>query len=76
MKRNQTLQKKAQKICQKSTADNATTLNTFMQATGQMLMANTQAIAHLEMQLGQLATTISEKVKGGLLSQHEANPRT
>ena len=55
--------------------DNVTTLNTFMQATGQMLIINTQAIPHLKIQLGQLATTMSEREKDRLSSQLEANPR-
>ena len=34
-----------------------------MQTTGQLINSNTQAIVHLEMQLSQLATTISERGK-------------
>ena len=47
-----------------------------MQITGQLLTFNTQAITHLEIQLGQLATTVSEREKDKLSSQSETNPRT
>ena len=42
---------------------------------GQLLTSNTHAIACLEMQLGQLAMTMSEKKKDKLSSQLEANPK-
>ena len=47
-----------------------------MQTTGQLLTSNTQGITCLEMQFGQLAMTVSEREKGKLPSQSEANPRT
>ena len=40
-----------------------------------MLNSNTQAIARLETQLGQLATSVSEREKGKFLSQPVANPK-
>ena len=51
------------------------TMGNFMQTMGQVLTANTQAIAQLEMLLGQLATTISKREKEKLPSQLESNPR-
>ena len=42
---------------------------------GQLLTFNTQAIARLEVQLGQLAMVVSEKKKDELPSQPKANPR-
>ena len=53
----------------------STTLNSFMQTTGQVLNSNTQAIARLETQLGQLAATVSEREKGKFPSQPVANPK-
>ena len=47
-----------------------------MQITDQLLTANTQAIARLEIQLDQLVTTVSEREKGRLSSQSEVNPKT
>ena len=46
-----------------------------MQTMGQLLNSNSQAIAHLEMQVGQLESTISEREQGRLPSQPEPNPR-
>ena len=46
-----------------------------MQSTGQMLNSNTQAIARLESQLGQLASAVSEREKGKFLSQLVVNPK-
>nr|ABD63136.1 hypothetical protein 19.t00008 [Asparagus officinalis] len=40
----------------------SSTLNSFMQSTGQMLNSNTQAIARLESQLGQLASASGRQV--------------
>ena len=51
------------------------THTSFMQTTGQLINNNTQAIARLEMQVSQLASTISEREHGRLPSQHEPNPR-
>ena len=44
----------------KSNADTNATLSNFMQTTGQILNSSSQAIAHLEMQVSQLASTIGE----------------
>ena len=46
-----------------------------MSSTGQSLTANTQAIARVEMQMGQLAATIGEREKGKFPSQPEINPK-
>ena len=46
-----------------------------MQTTGQVLNSNTQAIARLETQLGQLAAAVSEREKGKFPSQPVANPK-
>ena len=46
-----------------------------MQTTGQVLNLNTQAIARLETQLGQLATVVSERKKGKFPSQPVTNPK-
>ena len=43
---------------------------------GHLLTSNTQAIARLEMQLGQLITAVSERKKDKLPSQPKANHRT
>ncbi|ONK56396.1 uncharacterized protein A4U43_C10F8110 [Asparagus officinalis] len=53
----------------------STTLNSFMQTTGQVLNSNTQAIARLDTQLGQLAAAVSKREKGKFLSQPVANPK-
>ena len=63
-------------ILAKSSASTNTTLNNFIQTTGQLITSNTQAIIHLEMQLAQLAMIVSEREKGKLSSQSEANLRT
>ena len=39
-------------------------------------MVNTQAIAMLEMQMGQLANHLGEREKGKFPSQPEPNPKT
>ena len=39
------------------------------------MQANTQAIAKLEIQMGQLATSLSEREKGKFPSQPVANPK-
>ena len=67
---------KALEALAKSQADTQATLNNLMQTTGQQLSSNTQAIARLEMQLGQLANIMSERERGKLPSQPEINPRT
>ena len=46
-----------------------------MQTMGQILNSNPQAIARLEIQVSQLASTISEREQGRLPSQPESNPR-
>ena len=51
--------KKSLEILAKSNADTNATLSNFMQTTGQILNSNSQAIARLE--IGQLASTISER---------------
>ena len=60
----------------KSNADTNATLNKFMQTTGQLLNSNSQAIARLETQVGQLASTVNEREWGKLPSQPEPNLRT
>nr|ABD63180.1 F7F22.15, related [Asparagus officinalis] len=52
----------------------SSTLNSFMQSTGQMLNSNTQAIARLESQLSQLASAVSEREKEKFPSQPVVNP--
>jgi len=47
----------------------------FQQATQSTLQANTQAIAKLEIQMGQLATSLSEREKGTFPAQPQPNPR-
>ena len=49
--------------------------NNFMQTTSQLVNSNTQAIFCLEMQLSQLAITISEREKEKWPSQSEPNPK-
>ena len=73
-KRLNTLEKGLE-VLLKSTSEITSTLNNFMQTIGQLLNTNTQAIAHLEMWLGQLATVVSEREKGRLPSQSETNPK-
>jgi len=41
-----------------------------------MLNANNQAIAHLELQIGQLTSAVSERENGTFPSQPMSNPRT
>ena len=47
----------------------------FQQATQSSLQANSQAIAKLEMQMSQLATSLNEREKGKFPSQAVANPK-
>ena len=47
----------------------------FQQSTVQSLNANTQSIAKLEYQMGQLANSISARDKGTFPSQPEPNPK-
>ena len=47
----------------------------FQQATQSSLQANSQAIAKLEMQMSQLATSLNERKKGKFPSQAVANPK-
>jgi hypothetical protein len=58
------------------------TLRDFMKMTGQSIndvrsttMVNTQVIAKLEMQMGQLANHLGERDKGKFLSQPVTNPK-
>jgi hypothetical protein len=58
------------------------TLRDFMKMTGQSIndvrnttMVNTQVIAKLEMQMGQLANHLGERDKGKLSSQPMVNPK-
>jgi hypothetical protein len=58
------------------------TLRDFMNMTGQSIsgvksatMVNTQAIAKLEMQMGQLASHLGERDKGNFPSQPKPNPK-
>ena len=46
-----------------------------LQVTQSTLQANSQAIAKLEMQMGQLATSLSEREKGKFPNQPIANPK-
>ena len=46
-----------------------------MQNKNQMLNANSQVIAHLELQIGQLTSAVSEREKRTFPSQHVPNPR-
>ena len=47
----------------------------FMQNTGQMLNNHTHAISQLEVQMSQLASSLSERPKSTLSSQLLANPK-
>ena len=51
------------------------TQTTFMQNQGQMLNNHVQAISRLEVQMSQLASSLSEKPKGALPSQPLVNLR-
>jgi len=46
-----------------------------MQNKNQMLNANSQVIAHLELQIGQLTSAVSEREKRSFPSQHVPNSR-
>ena len=46
-----------------------------LQATQSTLQTNTQTIAKIEIQMGQLATSLSEREKGKFPSQPVANPK-
>jgi hypothetical protein len=59
------------------------TLKAFMQLTGQSIndvknatMVNTQAIAKMETQIGQIASHLREREKGKLPSQPVSNPKS
>lgn len=51
------------------------TLNNFMQTTSQLLIFQTQIIAHLEMQLDQLVMMFDEQEEDKLPSQLEVEPK-
>ena len=51
------------------------TQTAFMQNIKKMLNSHTQAISRLEVQMSQLASSLSEKPKGTLASQPLANPK-
>ena len=46
-----------------------------MQTRGQLININTQAIAHLKIQMGQLTSAMSERELGRLPNQPRPNPR-
>ena len=48
-------------VLAKSSADTNVILSNFMQTTDQLINTNTQAITRLKMQVGQLASAMSER---------------